>query len=174
MGKPLVALTIDLVDVMDEFVYNSVSKYFHALSVTGYMKQKSVNSLLVLLFYYHLIYHDYRGYISREDYNDIEKALNCLYGTNCLIPYPDYLKMGKLKLGEMTEVLQRTKAVEYYSKELDQRILDNDVLIEDNIRRLDEQGNRLVAVENTKVVKGKNHIQNIPDIDLSSFDSIDD
>jgi hypothetical protein len=129
---------------------------------------------MVLIFYYHLIYDDYRGYISKEDYHAIEKALNCLYGTNCLIPYPDYLKMGKLKLGEMTEVLSRTKAVEEYSKELDQRILDNDVLIEDNIRRLDEHGNRLEAIENTKVVKGKNHIQNIPDIDLSQYDQIED
>lgn len=97
---------------MDEFVYNSVSSYFHALSVMGYMKQKSVNSLLVLLFYYHLIYHDYRGYISREDYRAIERALNCLYGTNCLIPYPDYLKMGKLRLGGMTELASRVRTLE--------------------------------------------------------------
>ena len=112
VAKPLATLTLSLVDAMDEFVYNSVSKYFHALSVMGYIKQKSVNSLLVLLFYYHLIYHDYRGYISREDYHDIEKALNCLYGTNCLIPYPDYLKMGKLRLGEMTELASRVRTLE--------------------------------------------------------------
>lgn len=167
-------MDLDLVDVMDSFVYNTLSSYFHALSVTGYMKQGAVNSLLLLLFYYHLIYEDYRGYISKDDYAVIEKALNCLYGTNCLIPYPDYLKMGKLKLGEMTEVLSRTKAIEDYSKELDQRILDNDVLIEDNIRRLDEQGGRVQALESIKVVKGKNMIQNIPDIDLSQYDQIDD
>jgi hypothetical protein len=64
----------------------------------------------------------------------------------------------------MTEVLARTKKVEDYSKELDQRILDNDVLIEDNIRRLDESESRVTDLENTKVVKGKNHIQDIPDI----------
>jgi hypothetical protein len=138
------------------------------------MKQKNVDSLLVLNFFYELIYHDYRGYIRNEDYHVIEQALNCLYGTNCLIPYPDYLKMGKLHLGEMTEVLARTKKVEDYSKELDQRILDNDVLIEDNIRRLDESESRITDLENIKVVKGKNHIQNIPDIDLSSYDTVSD
>lgn len=42
----------------------------------------------------------------------IERALNCLFGANCLIPYPDYLKMGKLKLGEMTELAQRVKTLE--------------------------------------------------------------
>ena len=159
---------------MDNFVYNATNSYFHTLGTLGYVSNKKVQSLLVLIFYYNLIYHDYRGYIKKEDYHTIEKALNCLYGTNCLIPYPDYLKMGKLKLGEMTEVLSRTKAVEEYSKELDQRILDNDVLIEDNIRRLDEHGNRLDAIESTKVVKGKNHITNIPDIDLTPYDVVED
>ena len=224
---------------MDNFVYSAISGYFQTLEKTGYFKYSNVQKLLILIFYYNLIYHDYRGYVKKEDYSAIEKALNCLYGTNCLIPYPDYLKMGKLKLGEMTEVLSRTKAVEDYSKELDQRILDNDVLIADNTMRIDESGarsddyaahfvivdsrlhdhdvtlashgdrldihdsrlddhdehfntvderldtaeerldnhdetllnheDRIVAVESTKVVKGKNHIQNIPDIDLSSF-----
>ena len=32
---------------------------------------------------------------------------------------------------------------------------------------------RLKEVENTKVVKGKNHIQNIPDIDLSQYDKVE-
>lgn len=159
---------------MDRFVYGAFSDYFHAVGLLGYMKQKNVDSLLVLNFFYELIYHDYRGYIRKEDYHVIEQALNCLYGTNCLIPYPDYLKMGKLYLGEMTEVLARTKKVEDYSKELDQRILDNDVLIEDNIRRLDESESRVTDLENTKVVKGKNHIQDIPDIDLSQYDIVDD
>jgi hypothetical protein len=159
---------------MDNYVYNALSGYFQALEKVGYMSNKKQQSLLVLLFYYHLIYHDYRGFTSKKDYHLIEQALNCLYGTNCLIPYPDYLKMGKLKLGEMTEVLSRVKATEDYSKELDKRILDNDVLIEDNIRRLDEHGNRILTIENAKVVKGKNHIQNVPDIDLSGWDEIDD
>ena len=30
----------------------------------------------------------------------------------CLIPYPDYLKMGKLHLGEVTELAQRVKNIE--------------------------------------------------------------
>ena len=71
-----------------------------------------MESLLVLLFYYRLLFHDYRGYVSRDDYQTIERALNCLYGENCLIPYPDYLKMGRLKLGDMTELAQRVKTLE--------------------------------------------------------------
>lgn len=97
---------------MGEYVYNAVVRYFKALAYTGYYKDKDVQKLLLLLFYYCFVFEDYRGYLKEEDYKEIEKALNCLYGTTCLIPYPDYLKMGKLKLGEMTEVLARTKAVE--------------------------------------------------------------
>jgi hypothetical protein len=58
------------------------------------------------------VYHDYRGLLSKADYSLIEQALNCLYGSTCLIPYPDYLKMGKLHLGEMTEMAQRIKRAE--------------------------------------------------------------
>ena len=159
---------------MDNFLYNAYSNYFHALETTGYMKQKNVESLLILDFYYQLIYQDYRGYINKEDYHTLERALNCLYGTNCLIPYPDYLKMGKLHIGEMTEVLDRVKVNEEVLAVYDKRITDNDVLIEDNIRRLDEAESRVTDIENTKVVKGKNHIQNIPDIDLSQYDQISD
>lgn len=76
------------------------------------MKQKSIDSLLVLNFLYELLYKDYRGYINEEDYHTIERALNCLYGTNCLIPYPDYQKMGKLCLGSTTELAQRIDDIE--------------------------------------------------------------
>ncbi len=128
---------------MDDYVYTSVNWYFHVLEKTGYVSQPDVNALLVLIFFYDFIYRDYRGYISRDDYKTIERAMNCLYGKSCLIPYPAYLKMGKLKLGEVSEILSRTKALEKYSGVLDKRITDNDVLIADNIRRLDEHGTRL-------------------------------
>lgn len=128
---------------MVNYVYDTYSNYFNALKKTGHISIKTVKSLLVLEFIYNLMYNDYRGYVSREDYHTIEKMLNCLYGSNCLMSYPNYLKMGKLKLGETIELATRTKNLEKYSKELDQRILDNDALISDSIRRIDEHGTRL-------------------------------
>lgn len=97
---------------MDEMLYNSLTHYFTALSKLGYYKYSDVKKLLVLLFYREFVFNDYRGLISRSDYQLIERALDCLYGTTCLIPYPDYLKMGKLHLGEMTEMAQRVKTLE--------------------------------------------------------------
>lgn len=97
---------------MDEMIYNTLSYYFHALEVKGYMPFRDSVKALLLIFYRDFVFNDFRARITEEDYHLIEKALDCLYGTTCLIPYPDYLKMGKLYLGEMTEIAQRVKNVE--------------------------------------------------------------
>ena len=109
-GKP--SITLNLVAVMDEIIYKALSNYYHALSLTGYMSRNHTERLLVLIFYRDFCFHDYRGLLSKDDYREIERALNCLWGSTCLIPYPDYLKMGKLHLGEMTEVGQRLRNIE--------------------------------------------------------------
>ena len=96
------------------------------------MPYKESQKLLVLLFFRDFIYNDYRGLLSKEDYHTIESALDCLWGSSCLIPYPDYLKMGKLRLGDTTEI-----------------------------------GYRLKNIENTKVMKAKSHITDVPDIGLN-------
>lgn len=97
---------------MDEILYNALTKYYHALELKGYMANSHAVKLLILIFFRDFVFHDYRGLITKEDYHLIEKALNCIYGSTCLIPYPDYLKMGKLYLGEMTEMAQRVKTLE--------------------------------------------------------------
>jgi hypothetical protein len=100
------------VTVMDEMIYSALGTYYNALEKTGYMSFGNMQKLLILIFYKDFVFNDYRGLLSREDYHLIERALDCLYGTTCLIPYPDYLKMGKLKLGEITEIGQRLKNLE--------------------------------------------------------------
>lgn len=97
---------------MDEMIYNTLSYYFHALEVKGYMPFRDSVKALLLIFYRDFVFNDYRARITEEDYHLIEKALDCLYGTTCLIPYPDYLKMGKLYLGEITELGTRVKNME--------------------------------------------------------------
>ena len=97
---------------MEELIYNSLTHYFSVLKKTGYYKYSDVLKLVVLMFYNDFVYTDYRGFLSKDNYRLIERALNCLFGSTCLIPYPDYLKMGKLHLGEITEVAQRVKTLE--------------------------------------------------------------
>lgn len=97
---------------MDEILCNALTKYYHALELKGYMANSHAVKLLILIFFRDFVFHDYRGLITKKDYHLIEKALDCIYGSTCLIPYPDYLKMGKLYLGEMTEMAQRVKTLE--------------------------------------------------------------
>ena len=97
---------------MDEMIYEASERYFHALEQLGYLPHHNAEKLLLLSFYRDFVFKDYRGLLSKDDYHLIERALDCLYGSTCLIPYPDYLKMGKLHLGEITEIGQRIKNVE--------------------------------------------------------------
>lgn len=97
---------------MDDVLYESLSRYFHALEVKGYMPYKDAVKLLVLSFYRDFVFNDYRGLISEKDYCCIEMALNCLYGSTCLIPYPNYVKMGRLHLSDVTELAHRVEALE--------------------------------------------------------------
>lgn len=97
---------------MGDILFEALSKYYHALKIKGYMSKAHSEKLLVMAFYWDFMYNDYRALLSKKDYCLIERALDCIYGTSCLIPYPDYLKMGKLHLGDMTEMAQRVKTLE--------------------------------------------------------------
>ena len=141
---------------MDKVLYNSLYRYFTTLAKIGTVSYNSVNKLLVLIFYKHFIYEDYRGNLSKEDYNTIEKALDCLFGSTCLIPYPNYLEMGKLHLGDMTEMAHRITDNESYTQEVDNRLKYNETITGDNVKRIVNAETRLDAVEGrTTVVEGR-------------------
>ena len=77
--------------VVEDSLFNSLYRYFSTLEVTGYKGQKDVDKLLVLSFLYHLFDPDTVDFITEEDYQLIDKALYCLYGSTCLIPYPEFI-----------------------------------------------------------------------------------
>lgn len=64
--------------------------YFNALTQFGYKNPQDVNRLLIYNFIGELLTGDMRYFITEEDYKTIERALSCLYGSSCLIPYPQY------------------------------------------------------------------------------------
>lgn len=76
---------------MDNVLYESLSRYFNILSKLGYMNYTDVNKLLVLIFVYDLLESDCSAFITEEEYRVISSALYCLYGSTCLIPYPEYI-----------------------------------------------------------------------------------
>lgn len=106
---------------MDEIVYNSIVRYFSALSNLGYVSYEDVNSLLFLTAIQEFIYKDFRGFINEDDYREIEKALYKVFGTSCLVPYPEYCNntdMNKLHLGGISELAHRVEVNEENIKEI--------------------------------------------------------
>ena len=100
---------------MGERAYNSLMYYFTSLKNIGYRKQSDVNNLLIFTTIQELLDNDFRGLVSEEDYNIINKALYCLYGSTCLIPYPDYYNnrtMRTMYTGSMSELAHRVNSLE--------------------------------------------------------------
>lgn len=100
---------------MDNLTYEALSKYFTHLSNVGYFKQSDVDKLIVLTFIQELLDRDFRGLVTEDDYDYIVKAMYCLYGSSCLIPYPDYYSTktrGIMYIGSMSELTHRVEALE--------------------------------------------------------------
>ena len=100
---------------MDNLTYEALSKYFTHLSNVGYFKQSDVDKLIVLTFIQELLDRDFRGLVTEDDYNYIVRAMYCLYGSSCLIPYPDYYSTktrGIMYIGSMSELTHRVEALE--------------------------------------------------------------
>lgn len=86
---------------MDNQLYNSLTRYYKVLSELGYLNYGISESLLVLSFLsdilnatcntYSIENEDtiYSSKLSDNEKGYIVKALDCLYGSNCIIPYPE-------------------------------------------------------------------------------------
>lgn len=107
-------------------VYGSVHRYFNTLTNTGYVKQKDVDKLLLYTSIQELLDNDFRGLVTEEDYQYINRALYCLYGSTCLIPFPDYYNNKNKRvmyIGSMSELAHRVEVLEgnienLYNKEV--------------------------------------------------------
>lgn len=69
-------------------LYKSLNQYFKILERTGYLSPSSVNRLLAYIIILEFFEEPLYYYITEEDYKYLQKALYCLYGKDCLIPYP--------------------------------------------------------------------------------------
>lgn len=106
---------------MDNITYNTLVRYFTNLSNTGYRKNSDVIKVLLLSSINKLLNNDFRGFITEEDYRKIEKALYCLYGNSCLIPYPDYYNTKNQRVmysGSMSELIHRVVKAEEKVEEI--------------------------------------------------------
>lgn len=89
--------------------YKGVVNYFNALTKYGYKNYQDTYKLLLLLFIDDLLTGPLSIYVTEEDYRIIDKALYCLYGSSCLIPYPEYTNGTSLIHVLNTDTLRLTE-----------------------------------------------------------------
>lgn len=97
---------------MDEILYDSITRYYATLSNVGYVSYDDMQGLLFLSAVQEFVYKDFKGFITEADYREIEKALYKVFGTSCLVPYPEFCNnkgMNKLHLGDLSEIYYRIK-----------------------------------------------------------------
>lgn len=76
--------------------YCNINHYFETLKKLGYYKPNDVYKLLIMIFITReLLGQRFVSFINQNDYNSISKALNCLYGTSCLTPFPTWKRTPK-------------------------------------------------------------------------------
>ena len=80
---------------MDNFLYNSLLTYFNTLSTLGYVNNKDTYKLIILSTIQEL-FEEWEYFITEEDYKYLTNALYCLYGSNCILPYPSNLGKNTL------------------------------------------------------------------------------
>lgn len=88
---------VDVMEISRE-AFEALKSYFNCLAHVGYKPYIEVEQLLVLLFIEEILTGPMSIMVTEDDYNDINNALYCLYGS-CMIPYPAYLKsMAELNM----------------------------------------------------------------------------
>lgn len=130
---------------MDDLLYESCLRYFTHLANYGFKSESDVKKLLFYVYIQELV-NTTSITISEEDYRHLENALYCMYGTTCLIPYPNYCNQNMTAhLGDIAELSARVANLEDTNTTLD---------------------NRLNSIEDTNVVKDESDVEDIADINL--------
>ena len=71
---------------------DALAGYFTQVESAGYMRYDTVADILGLLLVDTFLNTDLSTFVTEEDYNIMASFLHCLYGNNCLIPYPQFYK----------------------------------------------------------------------------------
>lgn len=97
---------------MDDLLYNSCVKYFTSLANFGFKNDEDVKKLLFYVFIQELV-NTTSIAVNEEDYKHIENALYTMYGTSCLMPYPDYCERPMYAhLGDIAELSFRVAKID--------------------------------------------------------------
>lgn len=128
---------------MDDLLYNACLRYFTSLANYGFRSERDVKKLLMYVYIQELV-NTTSIVIPEDDYKHLENALYCLYGSTCLIPYPNYCERPMYAhLGDIVELSARVAKLEDLAEVQDGRITD---------------------IEDTNVVKDDPDVDEVPEI----------
>ncbi len=68
--------------------YLAITRYFKRLSTFGYTPDNEVFKMITLFAIQEFLD---KYLLSEIEYRQIERTINCLWGTSCLLPYPEYV-----------------------------------------------------------------------------------
>lgn len=164
---------------MDDIIYNSLISYFKTLSVYGYKSYDDVYKILYLICVRDFVYNDYKGYITQDDYREIERSLYGVFGTTCLIPYPEFCKnksMNKLSLGSVTELTNRVQHNEEKLNQLKDSVTSDIIGLSDTINEFMSDATTKINNYKTEIDASeadyKNQIQSAVDSYKEATDAV--
>lgn len=88
---------------LNNIALGALDRYFAVLEKVGYISNSETNKLLLLQFLQEFL-QEYSYYITEEDYNIIDKLLQCLSSGSCLIPYRDYKEISAPATGYVLSI----------------------------------------------------------------------
>lgn len=108
---------------MDSVYFTALDNYYKNLEKFGYRKYTDVFKILVLRFYKTFIFENLERAIPEDDYRLIEKALECVFGTSCLIPYQCYVMDKNIVNTQLSQLIKRVEQIEAKVEEIPDNIV---------------------------------------------------
>lgn len=71
---------------------DAIEEYYKILEQVGYIKDETVNKLLVFLLIDDFLNSETSAYVTNADYSILMQVLNIIYGKVCFLSYPDFVK----------------------------------------------------------------------------------
>lgn len=88
-------MNVDVImdDTLNILLNNSLYDYYKLLSNFGNKTYKDVFKLIIVSYIRDILYNtELKESMTESEYHDIHKCLYILYGTTCLLPFPEYTK----------------------------------------------------------------------------------
>lgn len=86
--------------IFTHLILESLDNYWNLVEQTGYVSYDKVNGILALMLVDDFLNTELSAFVDEKDYNIMMEFLYCIYGRNCLVPYPEY-KKDSMQIGSI-------------------------------------------------------------------------